>query len=190
MNDTAAKQSPNKLHWSSGREPRDLSLKMHLRTARERLAATARVFALAGGALLSLMAALVVVSIVGRVVFGRPVAGGFEIVAMGTAISAFLCLPYCHWQRGNVVVNLFFSDAAKRLTHWLDAVAATFYGAIAMAFAWRMSAGLVDAIHYQDISVIIGLPLWWAYPPAIASFLLLAASCAATAFGDFKVSSK
>lgn len=163
---------------------------MHLRTTRERLAATARVFALAGGVLLSLMAGLVVISIVGRVVFGQPVAGGFEIVAMGTAISVFLCLPYCHWQRGNVVVNLFFSDEEKRLTHRLDALAAAFYGAIAMAFAWRMSAGLVDAIRYQDISVIIGLPLWWAYPVAVASFLLLAASCAVTAISDFKVDSK
>jgi len=162
---------------------------MHVQAKRGRLETVARIFALAGGMLLSVLAGLVVASIVGRVVFGRPVAGGFEIVAMSTAISVFLCLPYCHWQRGNVVVNLFFSDAGKRLTHWLDAVAASLYGAIAMAFAWRMGLGLADAIHYQDISVIIGLPLWWAYPPAIASFLLLAASCAATACSDLKANS-
>lgn len=159
---------------------------MYLRAIPERLKATARVFALAGGVLLSLMAGLVVASIVGRAVFGRPVVGAFEIVAMGTAISVFLCLPYCHWQRGNVVVNLFFSDAENRSTRWLDALAAVCYGAIALAFAWRMLAGLVDSIRYQDISVIIGLPLWPAYPVAVASFLLLAASCAVTAWADIK----
>ncbi len=163
---------------------------MHLYVIHRRLEAIARIFALVGGVLLCLLAALVVTSIVGRVVFGRPIAGSFEIVAMGAAISVFLCLPYCHWQRGNVVVKLFFSDVEKRLTHWLDALASAFYGAIAIAFAWRMSAGLVDAIEYQDISVIIGLPLWFAYPVAIGSFLLLAASCAATAIGGFKVDSE
>jgi len=184
------KQRPKQKHRISGNEPCCLNLKMHLHATCKRLESTARIFALVGGVLLCLMAALVAASIVGRVVFGRPVAGSFEIVAMGTAISVFLCLPYCHWQRGNVVVNLFFSDTEKRLTHWLDALAAAFYGAIATAFAWRMGAGLVDAIRYQDISVIIGLPLWWAYPVAVASFLLLAASCAVTAISDFKVDSK
>lgn len=154
-----------------------------------RLEKLARIFALGGGVLLCLMAVLVVSSIVGRVLFGRPVAGDFEIVAMVTAVSVFLCLPYCHLQRGNVVVNLFFSDSGRRLIPWLDALAAIFYGLVALVFAWRMTAGLLDALHYQDISVIIGLPLWWAYPPAVASFLLLAACCAATAFSDLKAGS-
>lgn len=147
-------------------------------------------FALSGGVVLCLMAGLVVSSIVGRVLFGRPVPGDFEIVAMGTAVSVFLCLPYCHMQRGNVVVNLFFSDSGRRLIPWLDALAALCYGLIALVFAWRMTAGLVDAIHYQDISVIVGLPLWWAYPPAVASFLLLAACCVATALSDVTASAE
>jgi TRAP-type C4-dicarboxylate transport system permease small subunit len=145
-----------------------------------------RVFALCGGGLFCGMALIVLVSIVGRVVFGRPVAGDFEIVALCTAVSIFLCLPYCHLQRGNVVVDLLLRASERRLRRWLDAVAAIFYAGIAAIFAWRMSAGLVDAIRYEDVSIIIGLPLWWAYPPAIASFLLLAVSCIATAVNDLK----
>lgn len=151
-----------------------------------RLERLARLFALGGGGLICGMALLVLVSIVGRVVLGRPVAGDFEIVALGTAVSVFLCLPYCHLQRGNVVVDLLLRTSERRLRRWLDAVSAVFYAGIAATFAWRMSAGVVDAIRYEDVSIIIGLPLWWAYPPAIASLLLLAVSCIATAVKDLQ----
>lgn len=136
--------------------------------------------------LLALTAGLVVVSIIGRVVLGRPVAGDFEIVAICTAICIFLCLPYCQLQRGNVVVNLFFRDQDRRVTRTLDALAAFVYALIALVFAWRMVFGLLDAVRDGDISMIIGIPLWWAYPPAIASFLLLAASCVTTAIGELE----
>ena len=140
--------------------------------------------------LLAMTAGLVVVSIIGRVVLGRPVAGDFEIVAICTAICIFLCLPYCQLQRGNVVVNLFFRDEDRRVTRSLDALAACVYALIAMVFAWRMGLGLLDAVRDGDISMIIGIPLWWAYPPAIASFVLLAVSCVTTAIGDLKDDSR
>jgi len=163
---------------------------VRLRKLRHRIQAIARGFALCGCTLLCAMAILVVASILGRVIVGRPIAGDFEIVAMCTAICAFLCLPYCHLQRGNIVVTVFVPHAGSRLANWLDAVASVVYGLIALVFAWRMSAGLVDAVRYRDMSVIIGLPLWWAYPPAVLSFLLLAASCATTAISDLREESE
>ena len=63
------------------------------------LQSIAMVFVLTGGGILLAMSLLVVVSILGRWLFSRPVPGDFEIVAMGTAISAFLTLPYCHLKR-------------------------------------------------------------------------------------------
>jgi protein-S-isoprenylcysteine O-methyltransferase Ste14 len=47
-----------------------------------------------------------------------------------------------------------------------------------------MAAGMVDAAVLGNISVMLGLPLWWAYPFAVASFLLLAAVCALAAGHD------
>ena len=52
------------------------------------------VFAIAGGTTLIILITLVVTSIIGRAIFSRPVPGDFEIVAVGTAISVFLFLPY------------------------------------------------------------------------------------------------
>jgi len=148
--------------------------------------ALAKAFAVAGGLLLCMLAGLVVISIIGNATFGRPVPGEFEIVAIGTAIVIFLCLPYCQLQRGNVAVDLFLSGASLRLRRALDMIAAGLFALLALLFAWRMGAGLVDAIHYRNVSVILSIPLWWAYPPAIASFLLLAVSCVVTAIEDIQ----
>ena len=73
-----------------------------------------------------------------------------------------------------------------RLRRALDVMAAGLFSLLAFLFAWRMGAGLADAIHYRNVSVILGVPLWWAYPPAIASFLLLAVSCLVTAMEDIR----
>jgi hypothetical protein len=45
-----------------------------------------------------------------------------------------------------------------------------------------MLFGLADTFSYGDISMIVGLSLWWAYPIAVASFALLTASALYTAF--------
>lgn len=142
----------------------------------------ASAFAIAGGLLLCGLAALVVVSIAARIVVGRPVTGDFELVAVGTAISIFLCLPYCQLRRANVTVDLFIATSTTGLKSALDGIAAALFALLAVLFTWRMSAGFVSAFSDRDVSVILGIPLWWAYPPAVAAFGLLSASCVVTAW--------
>jgi TRAP-type C4-dicarboxylate transport system permease small subunit len=141
----------------------------------------ARACAIAGALLILAMAALTVTSVAGRELAGRPLPGDFEIVSLGTAIAAFLCLPYCQLARGNLTVGFFLARASARLRGGLDAGAAALYGALALLLAWRMTLGMRDAIAHRDISVILGLPYWWAYPFAVLSLALLAAACAQTA---------
>lgn len=147
-------------------------------TALHRLASG---FAVAGGVLLCVLAALTVVSIVGRNLLSLPIPGDFEIVAMGTAVCVLLCLPWCQLERGQIKVDLFLDRAPPRLTGWLDAIGAGLCALISVVFAWRMTLGFVDAVRDRDLTVILGLPLWWAYPFAVASFALLAACCLHTA---------
>ena len=144
----------------------------------------ARNCALLAGLLLCLLALLVVVSVIGRTLLRRPVPGDFELVEMGTAIVLFLCLPYCQLERGNLLVDFFLSGASLKIKAALDACAAALAGLLALLFAWRMTVGMIDAIAYADISMILGLPLWWAYPFAVGSFLLLAAACVVTLVQD------
>ena len=56
-----------------------------------------RLFALAGGAMLILLALLTIISVIGRTInaYGLgPIQGDFELVN-GTAFVVFCCLPYC-----------------------------------------------------------------------------------------------
>ena len=141
----------------------------------------ARVAALLGGVLILLMALLVLASVIGRELVARPVPGDFEIVGFGMAISAFLCLPWCQLTRGHLVVDFFLAHAPAGVRAALDATAALILGVLALLLGWRMAAGALDAFRYRDISVILGLPYWWAYPFAVVSLLLLAATCLVTA---------
>jgi TRAP-type C4-dicarboxylate transport system permease small subunit len=142
----------------------------------------ASAFAVAGGGLLVLIATLVVTSIIGRAFFDRPVPGDFEIVGIGTAVAVFLFIPYCYLQGGNVAVDIFVAHMPAPVRLLTDTIVALLFGGVALLFAWRMTLGLRDVFHYADVSMIVGLPLWWAYPFAIASFGLLSVSSFYTAF--------
>ena len=146
----------------------------------------ASLFAVMGGVLLCLLAALTVLSIIGRNLLSMPIPGDFEIVAMGTAVCVMLCLPWCQLQRGQISVDLFLDRAPPRLTGALDAIGGLLCALIAAAFAWRMMLGFAEAVRDRDVTVILGLPLWWSYPLAVASFALLAACCLSTALSDMR----
>jgi len=145
-------------------------------------------FAIVGGATLIILVILVVTSIIGRAIFSRPVPGDFEIVAVGTAISVFLFLPYCYLQQGNVAVDIFISHMPSWVQRAMDIFAAVLFGFIAGLFAWRMVYGFSDTFSNEDISMILGFPLWLAYPFGIASFMLLSVSCFCTAIATLRES--
>jgi TRAP-type C4-dicarboxylate transport system permease small subunit len=150
-------------------------------TPGQRLERLASLFAVGGGLVLVFLTLLVVVSVLGRALFALPVPGDFEIVGFGTAISVFLFLPYCYVRRGNVAIDIFVRHMPLRVQQAMDAFAAVVFAVIAGTFAWRMLFGLADTFHYGDISMIVGVPLWWAYPFGLASFALLAAAAVFTA---------
>jgi TRAP-type C4-dicarboxylate transport system permease small subunit len=139
-------------------------------------------FALTGGLVLVAMTLLVVTSVLGRAIFSFPVPGDFEIVGLGAGIAIFLFLPYCYVQRGNVAVDIFVKHTPAGIRRSLDSFAALIFALVAALFAWRMLFGLADTFYYEDISMIVGVPLWWAYPFAVASFGLLTVNALYTVF--------
>src|SRR5690349_22651002 len=87
--------------------------------------------ALLGGLLLLCVAALVVLSVIGRWLgwtpLGRtfpwlgPINGDFEMVQMATAIAVFSFLPYCQARRGNIFVDTFTGWLPARANALIDA---------------------------------------------------------------------
>ncbi len=141
---------------------------------------------LVGGFLMSALTVMTVVSVMGRYLFNSPIQGDYELVTMGTAISVFLFLPYCHLRRGNVVVDLFLSWAPRKVQSFFDAASGLLLAAIAGILAWRMIHGGLDMHQYGEVSYILALPVWPVFPFAVLALGLLSAACLYTAIRDFR----
>jgi len=144
------------------------------------------VFVLFGGLLMSVITVMTVVSVLGRYLISAPISGDFELVTMGTAISVFLFLPYCHLQRGNVVVDVFLSWAPRRVQTFFDGISGLLLAAIAAMLAWRMIYGGLDMHQYNEVSYILALPVWPVFPVAVVALGLLSAVSIYTAMRDFR----
>lgn len=131
-----------------------------------------RAWALLGGAVLLALVLLTTWSVVSSAAFGAPLPGDFELMEMGVAIAAFAFLPYCQLTHANVTADIFTAWAGPRT----EAAMALASAAIATAFAalllWRMWLGLLDYHEYQEYTAIIGIPLWYAFVPILASIVL------------------
>lgn len=144
------------------------------------------VLVLAGGLLISGVTVMTVVSVMGRYLFNAPIQGDYELATMGTAITVFLFLPYCHLRRGNVVVDLFLAWAPRRVQVFFDALSGLLLAAIAAGLAWRMTYGGFDMHRYNEVSYILALPVWPVFPFAVMSLALLAAVSLYMAYRDFR----
>ena len=144
------------------------------------------ILVLAGGFLISGVTVMTVVSVTGRYLFNAPIQGDYELVTMGTAITVFLFLPYCHLQRGNVVVDLFLSWAPRRVQSFFDVLSGLLLAATAAGLSWRMVHGGFDMREYGEVSYILALPVWPVFPFAVAALALLSAACLYTAYRDLR----
>jgi len=127
-----------------------------------------------GGVVLSAMAILTSVSIIGRSAFLQPVPGDFELVAIGTGLAVFAFLPWCQITRGNVLVDFFMSAAPVRIRIFSDIIGGFFYLAIASLLTWRMIFGGLDMYNYNELSMTINFPRWTTFPVSILMLGFLA----------------
>ena len=145
---------------------------------------SSRMAAILGGMIMTGLIIMVVVSVIGRWLISAPIYGDFEMVEMGTAISVCLFLPYCHMNRGNVIVDLFLAWAPKGVQITFDILGSIVLSVIAGLLVWRMILGGFEMAEYTETTYILALPLWWAFPFAVASFSLLSLCAAYTAVHD------
>jgi TRAP-type C4-dicarboxylate transport system permease small subunit len=144
-----------------------------------------KALALVGGALLSTLTVMSVVSIAGRVL-GRPIQGDFELVQMGCAIAIAFFLPYCQLRRANIIVDFFTVRADERTRRTLDAAGGALLAASLALLAWRTAAGAAAMKAGGETSMIMAVPLWYAYAAMTPGFALAAAAGLYTAWLDWK----
>ena len=135
-------------------------------------------WAVAGGILLLAVVAMSVASVVGAAAFGRPFPGDFELVQLGVAVAVFAFLPYAQLVRANVTADIFTMRASPAAVAAMWLVAAVTALAFALILGWRMSAGMLDYIRYEETTTILQIPHWFAFVPILVSLVLLALASA------------
>jgi TRAP-type C4-dicarboxylate transport system permease small subunit len=144
-----------------------------------------RVFAGTGGIILTALTLITVGTVLGRAFLNTPIPGDFELVELGAAIAVSSFLPYCQIQEGNVIVDLVTSKAPERVKRFLGALGDLLLMLISALIAWRLVMGCIDYRDYGDVTMVLRVPIWMAMLPVIASFALLAITCASTMMTNF-----
>ena len=150
----------------------------------------ARLSAVAGGAMLLLVAMITVVSVIGRAFIWAgltSIRGDFELVEAGVGFAVFSFLPWAHLTRGHAVVTV-FSDLFNARVNAILVVISDLLMCLAAAFlAWRHAAGMLDKLAYGETTLLLRLPLWWAYAigmPGALIFVLVAFYLLARSLGN------
>lgn len=128
----------------------------------------AKWLAVCGGIILFAMAVLTSISVTGRAALSAPIAGDFELVAIGTGLAVFAFLPWCQLERGNVLVDFFMAKTPVRTRVFADIVGGIFYLLIASLLTWRLIFGAIDMYQYGEVTMTINFPRWTTFPVSVA----------------------
>lgn len=134
--------------------------------------------AVLGGLVLAALVVMICVSIAGRALFSAPIPGDFELVEIGCAVAVFAFLPYCQITRGNVLVDFFTARAGPKRRAALDAFGNLLLTVIAGLITWRGVFGAHDLYRYNETTMVLAVPVWWGFVPAVfcAAVLTLVAA--------------
>jgi TRAP-type C4-dicarboxylate transport system permease small subunit len=143
----------------------------------------ARLLAIAGGIVLTALAVMSAVSIIGRA-FTKlglgPVPGDFELIEAGCAVAIFAFLPWCQFRGGHVTVDLMAQYLPPRVWTMLAVVGNLAMSVIGIIVTWELWHGLSDKFSNGETSMIIEMPIWWGYAAGSVSAFVFAVTCVYT----------
>jgi TRAP-type C4-dicarboxylate transport system permease small subunit len=157
---------------------------------------TARLMAIIGGLVLTVLVVLICISVLGRglntlghaaflnglspdlasaLIAGvGPVQGDFELVEAGIAFAIFAFLPICQLYGGHATVDVFMSFLPGRANQWLMAFWEAALATIIILISWRLCLGMLDKLRYGETTLLLQFPIWWAYGASSAASLVAA----------------
>lgn len=135
-----------------------------------RLDACAVIAAKIGGVVLLALAAMTVLSVIGRGIntygFG-PIQGDFELVEHGMAFVVFCSLPYCQLRFGHVSVDVIARHFPYPLAWGLTVISQAGMAAMALVITRQLYLGLTDKWQWGETTFIIQFPVWWGYAASL-----------------------
>jgi len=127
------------------------------------LAPVCRAFGAVGAFVALATGFLTCVSVLMRAAWSTPIPGDVEMTQMGIAFAISMCLPYCQLQKANIIVDFFTQSTSDGTRKILDAIGSLMLVLLYGLLAWRSSVGAFSVREAGETTMIIGLPMWWAY---------------------------
>ncbi|MCG7625791.1 MULTISPECIES: TRAP transporter small permease [unclassified Epibacterium] len=156
----------------------------------------ARIMAMIGGVVLTLLIFLTCISIAGRLLNGvfhgdwmetmlpqfadwmaarvGPVNGDFELVEAGVAFAIFSFIPLCQITSGHAAVDVFANSFPARANRILRMVTEIVFALVLVLIAWRLGAGTVSKFENGETSFLLQFPVWWAYAASLVAAVVAA----------------
>jgi len=118
---------------------------------------------LAAAALVLLMV-IVLIDVIGRDFFGRPLAAGTELTELVMAAMAFLALPLLAWRQRDITVDLFDFLSGTNTLQKVQVALAGIVGAIVYALlSWQMWVFAQRAMTNGEATAQLQFPLTYAW---------------------------
>lgn len=147
-----------------------------------------RWWALAGGVLTLGLALMTAASALSNLLFGRPFAADHELVKHIIAVAIFMFLPYCQMTGSNVTVDVFTEGMSARGKNIMAAFSSLFAIAFSILLLVQMSSGFRSYLRYPEVTPVLKLPLWTAFPPILVSLALLLCAAIVTLLASARAS--
>ena len=144
------------------------------------VATSVRLWAILGGLLATALALMTAASAVSNLLFSAPFAADHELIKHVIAIVIFMFLPYCQLAGANVTVDIFTEGMGPRAKAAMAAFASLFAIAFSAVLLNQMYLGFLDYRQYVEVTPVLKLPLWTAFPPILVSLALLLAAAVLT----------
>ncbi len=121
-----------------------------------------------------LMSIAMVVDLVSRLAFGRPLSGMIELQTYMLVFMAFFSIAHTMLKNQHVSVDLFTSQMSARTNSILQSVFSSWGAFIFGAMSWLTASRSMEAFRRDEISDIIQMPFWVLYAVVAVGTLLLA----------------
>jgi len=131
-----------------------------------------RAAAALGGLAIFAIALTVFVSVFGRSFRLLSIPGDFEVVEIGSAAAIFLFFPICQLERAHITIELFTDWLPARARRGLDAAGELLFALAWAVLVWRLTVGGIEAHTHGDRSMILSVPTWIVYLPAVAALAI------------------
>ena len=105
--------------------------------------------------------------------FDKPFAADYELVKVLIAVSIFMFLPYCQLVGANVTVDIFTENMSEAKKAAMSAFSSIFAVALSLLLLRQMYFGFLGYMKFPEVTPVLNLPLWTAFPPILVSLALL-----------------